>query len=68
LSIEGRCFTGDATKCFRGQTDYLENLRLADIYWRNESVGSTKPPVKELLVDGKITVLEVVKEINANLK
>ena len=68
LNIEGRCFTGDATKCFHGQTDYLENLRLADIYWRNESVGSTKPPVKELLVDGKITVLEVVKEINANLK
>lgn len=67
LNIEGRCFAGDATKCFRGRPDYQENLRLADIYWQNESGKGSEPSVQELLVDGKITVLEVIKEINANI-
>ena len=67
LNIEGKCFAGDATKCFRGQPDASENLRLADIYWRNETAVSNEPPVRELLVDGKISVLEIIKQINANL-
>ena len=67
LNIQGKCFAGDATKCFRGQADYCENVCLADIYWRNEAAVSHEPPVRELLVDGKITVLEIIKQINANL-
>ncbi len=67
LSVEGRCYAGDATKCFRGQTDHAANLRLADIYWRNEPDPSNGKPVREILADGIITVLEVMKEINANI-
>jgi len=46
--------------------DKQENLRLAQLYWENEQNVSEEPPVKEILVDGQITVLEIVKEINAN--
>lgn len=67
LKIEGNCFIGDATKCFRGQLDKQENLRLAEIYWENDSTVSDQQPVREMLVDGLITVIEVIKEINANI-
>ena len=67
LEIDGRYFAGDATKCFRGQPDKNENLRLAERYWRNDPADSSEPPVRELLADGKITVLEIIKEINANI-
>ena len=68
LDIKGRCFTGDATKCFRGQTNKQENLRLAEQYWENCPTKSGGRPVKEILVDGQITVLEIVKEINTNIE
>ncbi len=67
LKIEGNCFIGDATKCFDGQTDKEENLRLAEKYWENECQGQKERPIREMLVDGKITVWEIVKEINANI-
>ena len=67
LEIEGNCFIGDATKCFDGRTDRKENRRLAQLYWKNEPNDPDKPPVVEMLVDGNITVLETIKEINANL-
>lgn len=68
LSIDGRCFIGDATKCFDGRLSHQENLRLAERYWRNEPDEQGEPPVCEMLVDGEITVLEIVKEINANIQ
>ena len=64
LAVEGNCFRGDATKCFRGLTDRGENLRLASLYWEKGYDGTG---ICEMLVDGKITVSEIVKEINANL-
>lgn len=67
LKIEGNCFIGDATKCFDGRTDKKENLRLAELYWKNESNNPDEPPITEMLVDGKKTVVEIVKEINANV-
>lgn len=67
LAINGRCFVGDAAKCFRGQPDQMDNLRLAERYWQNHSDNSDEPPIKEMLVDGQITVLEIIKEINANI-
>lgn len=67
LKIEGNCFIGDATKCFDGRTDKKENLRLAELYWKNEPNTSDEPPVSEMLIDGTITVVEIVKEINANI-
>lgn len=66
LHIEGNCFLGDAAKCFRGQTDRQENLRLAELYWENRT-DPDHPGIPEMLVDGKITVVEIVKEIRANL-
>lgn len=67
LKIEGRCFEGDATKCFDGQIDKSENLRLAEIYWKNRQEDTKERPIVEVLVDGKITILEIVKEINAGI-
>lgn len=67
LKIEGNCFIGDAAKCFDGRTDKKENLRLAELYWKNESDNPDEAFITEMLVDGNITVVEIVKEINANV-
>lgn len=67
LKIEGNCFIGDATKCFDGHVDKQENLRLAELYWKNEPNDTNNPTICEMLVDGHITVVEIVKEINANI-
>lgn len=67
LEVKGNCFIGNATKCFDGQTDKEENLRLAEIYWESKSDNSDERPIYEMLVDGHITVVEIVKEINANI-
>lgn len=68
LAINGNCFVGDATKCFKGQIDKQENLRLAEVYWENKPNVVDKPPISEILVDGHIRVVEIVKEINANIE
>lgn len=67
LKVEGNCFIGDAAKCFDGQPDKQENLRLAEIYWENKSNDAEERSICEMLVDGRITVVEIVKEINANI-
>lgn len=66
LAAEGRCFIGDAERCFAGTPDKAENLRLAARYWEIPQTGA-QPAVCEMLLDGKITVLESVREIRANL-
>ncbi len=66
LEVNGNCFIGDATKCFDGTTNKEENLRLAELYWEN--LRSDEPTIEEMLVDGTITVVEVLKEINANIE
>lgn len=68
LEIHGSCFPGDAAKCFDGRLDKREHLRLARLYWENEHGDTAPPPVWEMLVDGRITVVEIVKEISANLE
>lgn len=68
LEIVGRCFCGDATKCFKGQLSKAENLKLAKAYWESEVDTNNEQAVCEMLVDGKITVVEIVKEINANIE
>lgn len=67
LGIEGRRFIGNANLCFDGVPDQAENLRLAEKYWRVDNTDETERPVPEMLVDGEITVLEIIKEINKNL-
>ena len=43
-------------------------MRLAEIYWKNESNDADGPPIVEMLVDGRIKVVEIIKEINANIQ
>ena len=68
VEAEGKCFVGDAAKCFDGRTDRRENLKLARRYWENKPSDAEKPPVVEILADGCITVVGIVKEINADRK
>jgi len=67
MQVEGNCFQGDAANCFDGTCDEQENLRLAELYWKNQRMAGDEPPIVELLIGGPIVVTEVVKEINANL-
>lgn len=68
LEISGNCFRADATRCFDGRLDKKENLKLAERYWENEADFSKEGTICEMLIDGQITVVEIVKEINENLK
>ncbi len=65
LEICGRRFTGDATLCFDGCPDKAQNLALAERYWRAEPHEGA--PIREILVDGVLTVCEIVRDISANL-
>ncbi|MBR6569835.1 MAG: DUF2441 domain-containing protein [Clostridia bacterium] len=67
LEVHGRCFVGDALNCFDGTPDHAENLRLAARYWKNEPNDENREPIREMLVDGEIRVIRLVKEYNANL-
>ena len=44
-----------------------ENLRRAEHYWRNDPNEDGVNPIREILVDGDIEVIEIMKEINANI-
>ena len=68
LLPKGNCFFEDATKCFKGQLSKEDNLRLAEIYWESKIDTENKQAICEMLVDGQITVIEIVKEINANIE
>lgn len=67
LEVTGNCFVGDATKCFKGQVNKEENLRLAECYWEADVDSGNPQAICEMLVDGQITVIEIVKEIKANI-
>lgn len=67
LEVNGRVFYGDAYKCFDGVISEEENLKQAEIYWKNEPNEDGSNPIVEVLVDGDIEVVEIVKEINANI-
>ena len=67
LDVKGNCFIGDATKRFDGQTDRLINRNLAKLYWESPQSEEHKNKICEMLVDGEITVIAILKEINANI-
>lgn len=67
IRVSGNCFIGDAYKCFDGTIYEEENLRLAEIYWTNGPNEDGREPIVEILVDGDIEIVEIVKEINANI-
>lgn len=63
LRVKGNVFFGNANLCFAGTTDKAQNLFLAERYWRGETEEGQETPVIEMLVDGTIEVVEIVKEI-----
>ena len=67
IKVNGRVFCGDAYKCFEGSIFEKENLRRAEIYWENEPNEDGNEPIVEVLVDGEIEVVEIMKEVNANI-
>ncbi|MDE5860469.1 MAG: DUF2441 domain-containing protein [Oscillospiraceae bacterium] len=68
IEVNGNYYCGDAYKCFDGTISEEENLRLAGIYWLNGPNEDGHEPITEVLVDGDIEVVEILKEINANIK
>lgn len=60
LKVEGNYFIGDANNCFEGKLKKEENIMLANKYW--EGKPDKKDSVYEMIVDGNITVLEILKE------
>ena len=67
IKVNGRIYEGDACKCFDGCADEAENLRLAELYWANGKNEDGSDPIVEILADGDIEIVEIVKEINANV-
>lgn len=61
LKINGNVFYGDAENCFDGRLTEKENLVLAEKYWENKDFDETS--ILEMLVDGDIEVVEIVKEL-----
>lgn len=67
LKIKGNKFVGDSYNCFDATLNEQENLLFAKRYWNNEPNQYGKEPIKEILVNGDIEVVEIIQEINANL-
>ena len=40
---------------------------MSEIYWQNDDNEDGHPPIVEVLVDGDIEVVEIMKVINANI-
>ncbi len=66
LRVVGNIFAGDANNCFDATTNEHENLLLAERYWKNLPNLQGKPPIKEILVNGDIEVIEILKEVRVN--
>ena len=51
-------------RCFDGTVDKGKNLELARAYWENDAKADEKHhPVVEVLVDGEIEVIDIIKDI-----
>ena len=61
INVKGNYFAGNANYCFDGDTDKQKNLAMARKYWRNEACEGEEPVI-EILVDGDIEVIDIVKE------
>ena len=67
VKVNGNTYEGDAYKCFDGCVSEEENLKMAEVYWRNGENDDGHREILEILADGDIEVIEIVKEINANI-
>lgn len=67
VEVDGSYFTGDAWNCFEGTNVIKTNLQLAHNYWENKPNKKDEKPILETLVDGKIKVIEIIKENKKDL-
>ena len=61
VEVDGNEFIGDAQNCFDGTKDKNKNMELAEYYWKNEGNFKGKDPIIEIIVDGKIKVIDIIK-------
>ena len=65
-TLNGSISEGDAYKCFDGTVPEKENLRKAEIYWKNGENENDERPIVEIIANGDIGIVDIMKEINAN--
>lgn len=61
LEVDGNSFIGDANNCFEGSIDKEKNISLAYDYWNNIKNKKGVDKFPEMIVDGKIKVVEIIK-------
>lgn len=62
VEVDGNFYQGDSWNCFDGGTNKQRNLELAEYYWKFPVNQDGKEPIKEVIVDGRIRVVEILKE------
>ena len=62
VEVDGRCYVGDSWNCFDGTIDKKRNLELAEDYWTLKQNKKGEEPIVEIIIDGHIKVIEIVKE------
>ena len=62
VEVDGNEFIGDAQNCFDGTKNKNKNMELAEYYWQRKDNYKGKEPIIEIIVDGKIKVVEIIKE------
>lgn len=64
LKICGNRFIGDTNNCFDAVLDRTQNHVMAERYWRNSLNPDGEPRTPEVLANGDIEVVEIIREIN----
>lgn len=62
VEVDGNIFIGDACNCFDGIKDKKWNLEMAENYWKYKTNKDGKTPIVEVLADGNIKVVDIIKE------
>ena len=62
VEVNGNKFVGDAHNCFDATKDKNKNLELANYYQKRKDNLKGEEPIIEIIVDGKIRVVEIIKE------
>lgn len=62
VETDGDSFVGDANNCFDGSIDKNLNLELAEMYWMGLNNKREEEPIVEILINGNIKVLEIIKD------
>ncbi len=67
LRIRGRRFVGDANNCFPGTPNRAQNLEKARNYWQCGPNPNGERPIREMLVDGDIEVVEILESFQGSI-